>query len=405
MNILKFTEIINETKKNKNFPLNYLFELFSYNCDSFLKPIICCNPLSAIKSFIPLPTRFLLSELYTNSNKILKFNNEYQFHGTPGHRVLFSDKILPAKKIKSPIKFPIPFTFPVHTNEYVELLQSNIYYYEVTILNKVNQPDTHFESPCVSIGFGLNTTPFNSHVGWYCDSIGYHSDDGTIRQNNTNNTAKVISKPWANNDVAGSGIIWLSENKVKFFFTLNGKLIWISSEPFDIKSYYFPTIGYDHPNSININFSSSKFKYNIKNMIIEYSKEIISTDNDFINSYDIGLYLNEYPSIKKENNINLTNIINFININGSINQENTENIINLINNQENTENIINLINNQENTENTENIINLINNQENNTIINNSNFDESVEINNNLPQNIIETFLNYYNNSQQNLLIN
>jgi len=389
MNILKFTEIIDETKKNKNFPLNYIFELFSYYGDSFIKPIICSNPLSAIKSFIPLPSRFLLSELYTNSNKILKFNNEYQFHGTPGHRVLFSDKILPVKRVKSPIKFPIPFTFPVHTNENVELLQSNIYYYEVTILNKVNQPDTHFESPCVSIGFGLNTTPFNSHVGWYCDSIGYHSDDGTMRKNNTNNTAKVISKPWANNDVAGAGIIWFSENKVKFFFTLNGKLIWISDEAFDIKGYYFPIIGYDHPNSINVNFSSSKFKYNIKNMIIEYSKEIISTDNDFIDSYDIGLYLNEYPSIKKENNINLSNIINFININGSINQE--ENVVNLINQESNPENLIN-------------VINLIN-QENNTIINNSNFDESVEINNNLSQNIIETFINYYNNSQQNMINN
>lgn len=367
MNVLKFTEIIEKTKENKNFPLNYLFELFCYNCDSFLKPIICSNPLSAIKSFIPLPTRLLLSEIYSNSNKILKFNNEYQFHGTPGHRILFSDKILPVKKIKSKIKFPIPFTFPVHTNENVEILQSNIYYYEVTILDKVNLPNTHFESPCVSIGFGLNTTPFNSHVGWYCDSIGYHSDDGTMRQNNTDNTAKIISKPWANNDVAGAGIIWISENMVKFFFTLNGKLIWISNEPFDIKGYYFPIIGYDHPNSINVNFSSSKFKYNIKNMIVEYSKEIISTNNSFINSYDIGLYLNEYPNpnIKKENNINLTNIINFININGSINPED--------------------------------------NEENNIIINNSNFDESIEINNNLSNNLIETFINYYNISQQNMI--
>jgi hypothetical protein len=76
-----------------------------------------------------------------------------------------------------------------------------------------------------------------------------------MRQNNTDNTAKIISKPWANNDVAGAGIIWISENMVKFFFTLNGKLIWISNEPFDIKGYYFPIIGYDHPNSINVNFS------------------------------------------------------------------------------------------------------------------------------------------------------
>ena len=139
MNALIFTEIIEETKKNKNFPLNYLFELFCYNCEAFSKPIICSNPLSAIKSFIPLPSRFLLSELYTNSNKILKFNNEYQFHGTPGHRVLFSDKILPAKKIKSNIKFPIPFTFPVHTNDNIEILQSNIYYYEVTILDNFSR--------------------------------------------------------------------------------------------------------------------------------------------------------------------------------------------------------------------------------------------------------------------------
>ena len=105
-----FCQIIQETKKDKKFPLNYLNELFCYNFDNLMKPIICNNPLSLIKSFIPLPSRFLLSELYSDSNKIIKFNNEYQFHGTPGHRLLFSDKILPLNKRNSNIKFPIPFS-------------------------------------------------------------------------------------------------------------------------------------------------------------------------------------------------------------------------------------------------------------------------------------------------------
>ena len=131
MKILKFSQIIQETKNDKNFPMNYLKELFNYNMDILEQPIICNNPLSAIKSFIPLPTRFLLSEIYSDSNKIIKFHNEYQFHGTQGNRILFSDKLLPFKKNPN-IKFPIPFSFPVYSNESVEILQSNIYYYELT---------------------------------------------------------------------------------------------------------------------------------------------------------------------------------------------------------------------------------------------------------------------------------
>ena len=313
MKTLIFNQIIQETKNDKNFSLNYLKELFIYNMNVFDKPIVCNNPLSAIKSFIPLPTRFLLSEIYSGSNKIIKLHNEYQFHGKPGHRLLFSDKLLPLNK-KPNIKFPIPFSFPVYSHDSVEILQSNIYYYEVSITNKVNLPNSNFNSPCVSIGFGSKAILFESHVGWHNDSIGFHSDDGTIRYNEPSNKAQVVSKSWVPGDIAGAGMIWIGENKVKFFFTLNGRLVWISHKVQEINKTYFPIIGYDHPNSINVNFSSSKFKFDIKKMIGEHSKQIISTENTFIETNDIGLFLNEYPIVDK-----IIKIIEFNNIFNSLN--------------------------------------------------------------------------------------
>ena len=112
-------------------------------------------------------------------------------------------------------------------------------------------------------------------------------------------------------------------------------------------------------------------------------------------------FVKSYPILKNYYRINFTGTATSVisRLSTQSYQSNTTNTVNTFEN--NTENIMNLIN-QEN--NTQNIINLIN-QENNTIINNSNFDESIEINNNINQNIIETFINYYNNSQQNMINN
>ena len=293
---LKFSKILEITKEDSNFPLKYLNNLFNYyNEKNVSYPLKCINPLAAIKCFIPLPTKLLLSELYSDKNKIIKkLNNVYEFHGDPGNRLVISDKKLPWSNNE---KIPIPFSFPICNDDNVEVVLSNVYYYEITIGNKVK--NYSWESECVSIGFGSKNTKFETHVGWCDDSIGFHSDDGTIRMNCGNNTSTSYSESWKEGDVAGAGLIFIGDKEVKPFFTFNGKLIKLFDKSIVLKDSYFPIIGYDHSNSIKLNFSTDKFKFNIKRLINEHSKIIISTQNSFIDNYDQSAYINEGPNIQK----------------------------------------------------------------------------------------------------------
>lgn len=295
MDNLKFIDIVSKTREKSSFALEYLTQLYNYYNDNLKLPIKCSNPLACIKCFIPLPTRFLLSEQYTNEHSILKsLNNTYEFHGEPGNRLVYADKSLP---YFDKVKTPIPFSFPVYGDNNVEILLSNVYYYEVTIEKKIN--NKNWEAECVSIGFGHSNTKFNTHVGWQDDSIGFHSDDGTIRFNCMNKSIS-ITRNWGQGDIAGSGLIYVNKNEVQPFFTFNGNLIYISEKPIKINQPYLPIIGYDHSHSIKLNFSNSKFKFNIKKFINEKSDKIISTNNDFIEYYDISPYLNDIPHIPKK---------------------------------------------------------------------------------------------------------
>lgn len=286
MNFVNFNDIFSITKKDSSFAIKYLQDLFNYNNDYLKLPIKCDYPLGAIKSFTPLPNNFVITKKHIDSDKIIRENNEYQFHGQPGNRIISGNKILPHS-----YNNPIPFSFPVYNDKCVDILQSNIYYYEVKIENKRNI-DQDWDSACISVGFGDKTVPFKSHVGWYNDSVGFHSDDGTIRHNCVNSSAQKITRPWIPNDIVGAGLIYTSVNKVIPFFTLNGKLEYMGGKPILLSNPYFPIIGYDSPYSISVNFSNKEFAFNIKSMINTYSNYIISTRNIFINNHDISRFLN-----------------------------------------------------------------------------------------------------------------
>ncbi len=292
MNTLTFEKIVGETRKDRNFPLKYLNELYGYNMDIML-PIKSNGPLSSIKCFYPLPSRLLLNEQYTGPHKIIKNKNQYQFHGINGHRIVFSDKKLPF--VAEKLKYPIPFSFPVPSDTEVEVISSNVYYYEVTLLDIQNQEP--WDGECVSIGFGNKNTTFESHVGWYDNSVGFHSDDGTIRFNEAEFPSKAYTNVWGPGDVAGAGIIYVGKNEFKPFFTFNGKLVYMAGKTIQMKFPYFPMIGYDHSHSIELNFSSKPFKYDIKKLILKNSENVISSENTFIIDYDIGHILNESPVI------------------------------------------------------------------------------------------------------------
>ena len=279
---LCFNDILNKTKEDNFFPQKYVTELYKEFNNNL--PIISDSYLSSIKCFIPLPTEFVITDRHIENNKITKNDNIYEFHGNKGHRLLFSNQLLPFFN-KKHIVLPLPFTFPIHNDNNIELVSSNIYYYEVTILDKKNLND-NWNEECISVGFGSADVPFESHVGWYSNSFGYHSDDGTFRFNQTANSILNKSKILYPGDTIGSGIIFLNDNNIKFFYTINGTLIYVYNDVYKINKPYFPIIGYDHPNSIKVNFSTEKFKFDIKNLINQYSDLVISTNNDYMNNID-----------------------------------------------------------------------------------------------------------------------
>lgn len=257
--------------------------------------IVCDRPLLAMQCHIPLPTEFIVSSFHINENLIIKNNNIYQFKGSAGNRIIIADKCVPYSLFND---IPIPFSFPIVCKaQNTEIIQSNIYYYEVTITNNKNINNI-WESQCISVGFATNDTPVNSHVGWFADSIGYHSDDGTVRYNNSG-SATIVSKTWDINDTVGAGIIYVSKNTFKYFFTLNGKIMYMSENPICIVKPYFPAIGYDHPNSISVNLSTSEFKFNLKKFIVENNTGVINTESKSSNNNIDDCYLSEHLIYKK----------------------------------------------------------------------------------------------------------
>ena len=261
-------DIISKSKDNKNYPLEYLSKLYN------VKDIVCTKPLTAINCFVPISTKLDITPSHIDQHKIIKNDNIYKFMGTPGNRIMFGDNIIPFIK---DTKLPIPFSFPVMQNNKLELLLSNIYYFELTITD-TNNLNYKWQTECISIGFSSKNIPFKSHIGWYGNSIGYHSDDGTFRYNNLKE-AHIISRKWDVGDTVGSGVIYTGPNMIKPFYTLNGKLVYIFPDTIRINVPYYPAIGYDHPNSIDINFSTKEFKFDIKKMINENTQYVISTDN------------------------------------------------------------------------------------------------------------------------------
>ena len=108
-----------------------------------------------------------------------------------------------------------------------------------------------------------------------------------MRQNNTNNTAKVISKSWANNDVAGAGMIWVSESKIKFFFTLNG-IMCTNTFSINTKRRLVPMIGLKYPITVEVNFNTKPFKYDY---IKHITPIVINSNNNFIKeNYNDNMY-------------------------------------------------------------------------------------------------------------------
>lgn len=282
MLILNFNDILLQTKKDPLLPLNYLLKLLNHNKKYDIQ---IQNPLISLKCYCPLPSLFILKNI--NNNKLINNNNEYHLYGTSNISVIYSNIHLPYKQKH----MPIPFSFPIYHKNKLEIVISNVYYYEIKIKDTLDITN-NWDEDSITIGYSSCNRLINTHIGACSDSIGYNSNTGCLDINNNKHYTKNISRRWVVGDIIGAGIIFISSTKIKPFFTFNGTMVYLHNDILDITRAYQPIISYKYSHSININLSTSKFKFNIKNIISKYSNNIISTNNNFFNNTTNNFFFN-----------------------------------------------------------------------------------------------------------------
>ncbi len=254
-----------ETKNTKliELCLLHLFNNYFYETEN----IIYKNHYITLTSFIPLPTEFL-SEKFID----VKIENEFIYltgNQKNKNRIIITDRILPFYS-----ENPIPFSFPIKIKNNYEIINSNIFYYEITIGEQIKQS---WIDEAVVIGYGSIYALRNSNPGWKNNTFGYHLDDGTYQFNG--NVIKNFGPVGKIGDVIGAGIIYLSETTYQPFFTINGKLLDKLIPEINIPQKIAPMIGFDHSHKIKYNLGKDEFKFKIKDYL--HGRQIISLKNIF----------------------------------------------------------------------------------------------------------------------------
>lgn len=316
--------IFDETNKilNKIYDKNFILRIM-------IKKIL----LTHYMHLTPYPTEINKLDMELTKVKLNLKKNMYRFEGTPGSNIISTNFIVPDYKNSM-----IPFTFFTQRNKTIEPILSNIFYYEIYIGLTPNRPS--WNSKALGLGYGPTNFNRKKMVGWTEESIGYHSDDGKIFfENNTTSS----SKKFGPGDTIGAGVILIDSEYKKFFFTLNGKIIYLSQVK-KIKKQISPQVSLDYNHPIKINFGLKEFKYDYTKLL--NSNFTINYNNNFIKKLNYENYLVKNTlkiphiiDIKFEGNSNNFNVSNLINYN------NNENIQNLINNQTTAlNNLQNLVN-------------------------------------------------------------
>ena len=210
--------------------------------------------LSDYINYVPLPNIFILDK---NIKDIVYINGKYIHRGISSHNIIFANINIPFYT-----QGLFPFTFPIIIDNSGYLINS-IYYYEITIDTNIFRKE--WNDMNISIGYSEEIdNPNDMILGWYKNSIGYNSFDGSItnwdeKDNNSDN------KNFGYGDTIGAGVIYENEN-YKIFFTLNG-IKFNRTYNISMKTKLIPAIAINYNAMISTNFSTKPFIY--KNLNIK----------------------------------------------------------------------------------------------------------------------------------------
>lgn len=118
---------------------------------------------------------------------------------------------------------------------------------------------------CVAVG--LATDNFDNHFkfpGWDSESYGYHGDDGAIFHGDGHQLT-LYDPSFGPGDTIGCGLNYLDNT---IFFTLNGVYLGTAFENINTSVAYYPTLGIDCSNPIEVNFGNKKpFEFDLYHFI------------------------------------------------------------------------------------------------------------------------------------------
>jgi len=315
--IIKSYDTIYQDRKMLNMYIKIIIDSL-YNFENY--DLIYKNPITIYYGLHPLPSYFI-TEGYEN---IKNENNIYFLKGKTNKKVLFGNTNIPFAPINS-----IPFTFPIIVKDTIisfahnkldnhqtlakslmvkktiELLNSNIYYFEIEILA---QHRLSWENESLIIGYSNLTPNLNSSPGTNKHSFCYDFLLGIFLYNTIQKTNLPKGKL---GDICGCGIRYVTNNEIEPFYTMNGEIIY-KNEIIKYDSVLSPILLINCSNKIKVNFF--EFKFNIKKYLHNYY--IVSLKNYYIkNNFCMDFYSNDkivknklfIENLKQNNSLSIIN--------------------------------------------------------------------------------------------------
>lgn len=131
---------------------------------------------------------------------------------------------------------------------------------------------------CVAVG--LATDNFDNHFkfpGWDCESYGYHGDDGATFHGNGHQLTQ-YGPSFGPGDTIGCGLDYIHKT---VFFTLNGVNLGVAFDNINTAVPYYPTLGIDCNNPIEVNFGNKKpFEFDLYHFVESSAASSCLGDNN-----------------------------------------------------------------------------------------------------------------------------
>ncbi|KAI9179407.1 hypothetical protein H9P43_004726 [Blastocladiella emersonii ATCC 22665] len=155
----------------------------------------------------------------------------------------------------------------------VSLHLKNIFYFEVTVMNKPG-------GSMVSIGLAPRGYPnYMLGPGWTQWSVGYRSDGRKFVEGRSGTSGEPFGEAFTGGDIIGCGF----NTNGSVFFTKNGRALEVAAAPFPSDIALYPSIGATRGVLLNVNFGQEPFAF------APAVQHNLGYMTDFLPSYDIDL--------------------------------------------------------------------------------------------------------------------